>query len=113
MIFKKKSNGLNLKEQSMLYSFFAFLYVIAVSILMNNMEKIFVYDRSVLIPIAILLLLVLSVTIMVLFIFGKAIMLYLNGDKKEAMKLVIYNVIGLFIITFAYFALLIILNLFL
>ena len=107
---QKLSNGLKklkLREQAMINSFFAFLYIVLVAFFMSNASKMFGNDdKGIIAPIAVLLLLVLSVSVMGILIFGKAILMYLEGEKKDAVKLVIYNVICLFIITAIYFGVL-------
>jgi hypothetical protein len=98
---------LKLREQSMLYSFFAFAYIVLVAFFMSNASKLFGNDdKGIIAPIGVLLLLVLSVAVMGMLIFGKAIFIYLEGEKKDAVKLVIYNIICLFLMTLFYFGVL-------
>ncbi len=98
---------LNLREQAMMYSLFAFLYIVFIVFFMSNGAKIFGNDDGgILAPIGILLLLVLSVSIMGMLIFGKPVLMFLNGERKEAVKLVIYTVISLFTIMVLYFGVL-------
>jgi len=94
-------------KQSILYSVSAFAYIVLVALFMSNASKLFGDDdRGIVAPIAILLLLVLSVSVMGILMFGKAVLMYLNNEKKDAIKLVIYNITGLFIITIVYFGIL-------
>lgn len=44
-------------------------------------------DNTVFIPIVMLLLLVFSVALMAILIFGRPVILYLDGNKKEALSL--------------------------
>lgn len=84
----------------------AVLYVLLVSIFMTQAEKIFGPEDTILSPVVFLLLLVFSVSIMGLTIFGRSIMWYLDGQKKEAVKLLFYKLAYLFVFTFlAIFAL--------
>jgi len=100
-----------LREQALIQSFSAFVYIIIISLFMSNGEKIFGGgDDNILIPIAILLLLVLSVSVMGLLIFGKSILMYLEGEKKDAIKLTIYTITSLFVITAVYLGILIIIR---
>lgn len=55
--------------------------------------------KNFFIPIFMLLLLVLSVAVMGVLIFGKPLMLYLDGAKKEGVKLLLYTIGFLFIMT--------------
>lgn len=50
------------------------------------------HDAGIFAPIVILLLLVFSVALMGLLVFGKPIFLYLDGQKKEAVSLVFFTV---------------------
>lgn len=94
-------------EQSVFYSICAFIYIILVSLVMTNGDKLFSNDdKGIIAPVGVLLLLVLSVAVMGMLIFGKAILMYLDGEKKDAVKLVVYNIIHLFIITVIYFGIL-------
>lgn len=94
-------------KQSIFHSLSAFSYIILVVLLISNGNKLFgIDDNGILAPVGILLLLVLSVAIMGMLIFGKAILMYLDNEKKDAIKLVIYNITGLFIITIVYFGIL-------
>ena len=100
-----------LRQQALIYSFFAFLYIVLVSLLMTNGEKLF-GNNNILAPVGVLLLFVLSAIIMASLIFGKAIIMYLNGDKKDSIKLVIYNIICLFIHIVIHYVLIICYNAF-
>lgn len=98
-------------KQSVLHSLSAFSYIILVVLMMSNGNKLFgIDDNGILAPVGILLLLVLSVTIMGMLIFGKAILMYFDNNKKDAIKLVIYNIICLFIIAVLYFGMLFLLK---
>lgn len=77
----KKSN---FYLKSFLCALGVFIYVGAVAFFMFNGEHIFGKDSSFVIPLFMLLLLVISVSIMGLLIFGNPIRLYLDGHKKEA-----------------------------
>ncbi len=98
---------LKLTELALVNSFSALAYISLVAFFMSNASKLFGGDdKGIIAPIAMLLLLVLSVSVMGILIFGKAILMYLNNDKKDAIKLLIYNIICLFIITMVYFGIL-------
>jgi hypothetical protein len=59
--------------------------------------------ETVLIPIAMLLLLVLSASITSLLVLGRPILWYLDGEKKEAVSLLIATLGFLFLITLVAF----------
>lgn len=63
-------------------------------------------SNIVLIPIAMLLLFVFSAALTGFLVFGKPVMLYLDGKKKEAISLIGYTLIFLFVITVIIFILL-------
>jgi hypothetical protein len=75
----------------------AVLYVLFVSLFMTQAEKIFGPEDTMLSPVVFLLLLVLSVAMMGMTIFGRSIMWYLDGQKKEAVKLLFYKLAYLFV----------------
>jgi hypothetical protein len=95
-------NNVKLLKQGILNSVIAVVYISCIASLLNNGEKVFGDGKSVLIPIFMLSLLVLSAAIMGLLIFGRPVMLYLDGLKKEAVKLLFYTIGGLFLITLVF-----------
>jgi len=77
----KKSN---FYLKSFLCALGVFIYIGAVALLMFNGEQVFGKGSSFVIPLFMLLLLVISVSIMGILIFGNPIRLYIDGHKKEA-----------------------------
>ncbi|MFA5126824.1 MAG: hypothetical protein WC465_02360 [Patescibacteria group bacterium] len=76
----------------------AIIYVGLVVGLMNNSEKIFDQHSDVWAGVAMLLLLVFSVAVMGLTIFGRSIIWYVDGQKKEALRLIFCKLAFLLII---------------
>ena len=75
------------------------IYIIAVTTFLNNAQRIFgKEDNSFFIPIIMMLLFVLSAPITGSFVLGKPIMLYLDGQKKEGVTLLLYTAFGLAVI---------------
>ena len=75
------------------------IYVFLVSLFMNNAEKIFgAKDNEFLAPVIFILLFVLSALTTGFLILGKPLMLYLDGAKKEAVKLLFYTGSSIFVI---------------
>jgi len=72
---------------SLVHAIVASLYVATVSLLMSNSEKLFRNNNNVFNGMAMLLLLVISATIMGWLVLGKPLLMYLDGSKKEALKL--------------------------
>ncbi len=81
------------------------LYVTLVSSLLFNAPKIFGSNSkdTVLIPIAMLLLFVVSASITGLLVLGRPAMWYVDGKKKEAISLLMATVGFLTLITFIAF----------
>ena len=64
-----------------------FVYVFLVSLFMNNAAAVFGTDKSVWQPVAFLMLFVVSAAITGYIVLGKSVMLFLDGAKKEGVKL--------------------------
>ncbi len=87
---------MSLKKHPLLSSFFAtallLIYVLCVSYLMQNGEKLFGNQPDdIMAPIIILLLLVFSALICGILLLGGPIYLYFEGDKKTAIKMLFTN----------------------
>jgi hypothetical protein len=67
------------------------VYVSAVSVIMQNGEKIFSNINEFVGPVAFLILFVLSAAVTGGLVLGKPVMLYLSDQKNEAVKLFIYT----------------------
>lgn len=77
----------------------AVVYIIAVVAFLNNTQRIFGKgEDSFFVPVIMLMLFVLSALITGLIILGKPIMLYFDGWKKEAIKLLVYTIISLVVL---------------
>ena len=75
------------------------LYVVAVSLFLNwgGTQKIGqVKGNFFLVPISFLMLFVFSAAFTGYFVFGKSILMYIDGKKKEAISVVTYTLIFLF-----------------
>lgn len=67
------------------------VYIFLVSLIVNNGEKIFGKMASPIAPVAFLLLFVFSALMTGGLILGRPIILYLDGQKKEGLKLLFYT----------------------
>ena len=76
-----------------------FIYTSGVAWFFFNGKNLFGENNSFWQPLSMLLLLVVSAATTGLLVFGKPIFLYLDGLKKEAVKLLMCTVISLFLIT--------------
>lgn len=84
---------------AVIHSLCVFVYSSLVILLMMNGEKIFGNGNNFSGGIAILMLFVLSAVVVGSLILVKPLMLYLDGLKKEAVKLLVYTIAALFVIT--------------
>jgi hypothetical protein len=80
-----------LLPQGLINALSTFIYTGAVAWLMFNGEQFFGKATSFVMPLALLLLFVVSAAVTGLLMVGKPILLYLDGAKKEAVKLLFYT----------------------
>ena len=92
---------------SLLHSLITVIYIFGVACLMNSGEKLFGQIDSILGVVAFLLLFTLSVAIVGLLILGKPVKLYLDKDKKEALKFLFWTLAWLILIAIIIFVVLI------
>lgn len=86
------------------------LYIALVASFLFHIPQIFEgsdTEKTVLIPIAMLLLFVFSATVTSSLVLGRPILWYMDGKKKEAVTLFTSTVAGLFIIMTAAFSILV------
>ncbi|PIR97570.1 MAG: hypothetical protein COT91_00640 [Candidatus Doudnabacteria bacterium CG10_big_fil_rev_8_21_14_0_10_41_10] len=77
---------------SFIHSLGVFIYVGLVTLVMGNAESIFGEMDNYFGPMLFLMLLVLSATIVGLLVFLKPVIMYLDGQKKDALKLLLSTV---------------------
>lgn len=78
------------------------IYVLGVSWIMTDGDRIFGpvdTGRNIFGPTIVLMLLVLSVAVVGTLIFGRPILLYLDGKKKEGVKILIMTLFAMFLLT--------------
>jgi hypothetical protein len=86
-------NNKKLIVSGLIHSLGVLVYVGAVAWLMFNGSKIFgQQDDNFLMPVAMLLLLITSATITGSLVLGKPVILFLGGQKSEAIKLLGYTI---------------------
>jgi heme O synthase-like polyprenyltransferase len=76
-------------------------YIALVAFLMTHAEGLMGPDKSILNPIVLLLLFVVSAAVTSALVLGKPTLLYLDGKKKEAVELFGFTVGWLVILFFA------------
>lgn len=92
---------------SFICAVFTTFYIVVVALIIQNGEKIFGKMNNFFGPVAFLLLFVLSAAITGALVVGRPVLLYLEGKKTEAVKLFLYTVSWLLIITLIIFAIMI------
>ena len=83
------------------------IYIILIVSFMYSLQSIAPKEDIILVPIAMLLLFVFSAALTGVLVFGKPILWYIDGKKKEAISLMGYTLGILLIITLLVFILLI------
>lgn len=76
---------------ALINSFGTALYVAMIASLMSSMEGGFFPEKTILAPIAMLMLFVFSAAFTGFLVFGKPIMWYIDGKKKDAIALLSYT----------------------
>jgi len=99
-------NNLDLIKKSLINASLAALYILTVSFVMSNNQKIFINSPEILIGMAMLLLFVISATVMGFLVLGKPLLMYLDGAKKEALKLFYLTITWLALIAVTIFSIL-------
>ena len=102
-----KAKPINWGMQAFLHSLGVIAYIVFIAFLIINGQALFgSLNNSILGPIAILMLYTLSAAIMGLLVFGRPVMFYMDGKKKEAMEFVAATVGFMFIEALVLFILL-------
>ena len=97
---------MNILKNAFLNSFGATAYIAAIASFLFYGLKNLGPDDTLLAPIMMLMLLVLSVAVMGVLIFGRPILWYLDGNKKEAVSLLVSTLLIFFLIALVVFLLL-------
>ena len=90
---------LKLIKYALASSLCTFVYIMLVVLVMNNGEHIFGKMKSIWGPIAFLLLFVTSASVTGGLVLGRPVYLFLSGQKVEAVKLFLYTVGCLLVLT--------------
>ena len=97
-------------KKSLINSTLAALYVFVLAFLMSNNKTISKGAPEFLIGVGMLLVFVISATVMGYLVLGKPILMYLDGAKKEAVKLFYLTVTWLILIAIIIFSCLVIIK---
>ncbi len=79
-------------SHSLLHSLGVVVYISLVAMLMNNGSRLFGETDTLLTAISMLMLFTISAAIVGLLVFGRPVMWYLNGLKKEAVQFTLYTI---------------------
>lgn len=104
-------NKNNIIKHALANSLLTAFYVTLVVTFLNYAKTLFGDNEGPLIPMAMLMLLVFSASLCGFLVFGRPILWYLDGKKKEALSLFAYTVSILFVVTLAVFTTLYFVNL--
>ena len=85
------------------HSALVLLYVSFVAFVMNHGNKWFGKKDTAWTPVAVLMLFVLSAAITGTLVLGRPVLMYLDGQKKEALKFFGYTIAWLFVLTIVAF----------
>jgi hypothetical protein len=97
--------------RAVLHSLGMFIYILFLAIFMNKASDWFGQDdRGVVAPIIFLLIFVFSALITGGLVLAKPVMLYIDGQKKEGIKLLVYTGLAIFILILLTLLVLFILN---
>ena len=95
----------SLINRAILDSLGVLAYISLISLFMNNAERIFgSTDKKIISPIVFLMLFVFSALVTSGLVLGKPMLLYLDGSKKEGVRLFIYTGLSLFVLLLIVFA---------
>ena len=86
----------------------AFVYVTVVGLFVSHASVIFGPKDTAITPVAVLMLLVFSASLMAVLIFGQPVMWYIDGRKKDALYLLGYTMASLLVLTLVTFVTLLI-----
>lgn len=89
-------NNKKLVWLSVLNSFGVLAYVSLLVAFMSNSQRIFGKDDNAMIGVVMLLIFIFSALVTGSLVLGRPILLYLDGKKSEALKLLFYTMAGLF-----------------
>ncbi|MGV8131829.1 MAG: hypothetical protein ACP5N7_07055 [Candidatus Pacearchaeota archaeon] len=91
-------------KRAFVNAFCTLLYIILLVVFMFSLQRYSgVPENEIIIPISMLLLFVCSAAITGGLVFGKPVMLYIDGRKKEAVSLLLHTIGMLVLITIVFF----------
>lgn len=92
-------NNKQLIKRAIIDSLGTVAYIFLISLFLNNASKLFgEADNKFLFPVVFLLIFILSALLTGFLILGKPLMLYIDKEKKQSLKLLFYTGVSLFAI---------------
>jgi hypothetical protein len=98
-------NNQKLLMHSFGHALLVVIYTSGVAWIMFNGQRLFGQKDTILTPVAVLLLFVVSATIVGALVLGRPVLLYMDGKKSEALKMFAYTLGWLFLATILFLAL--------
>lgn len=99
--------NLQLFKRGIIHSFGVFVYIFLVVSFMNQASTWFGEDdREIITPIAMIMLFLFSALVTGSLVLAKPILLYIDGFKKEALRLFFFTGLGLFVLMIIIFLIL-------
>jgi len=98
-LYNEHMSKRSIMGKALLHALGGSVYVALVALLMSHGDEIFGKADNALSAVAFLLLFVVSAAVMGIIVFGKPLMWYLDGEKKNAVTLALSTVGWLFVIT--------------
>ena len=87
-----------LVNYAIIHSLGVLAYVSLVVIFMNNAQRLFGKNDNAMTGVVALMIFILSALVTGSLVLGRPIMLYLDGKKSEAVKLLFYTMASLFVL---------------
>lgn len=103
---KIEKDKMNLFKRAIINSFGTTVYIAIVSLVMSNGNRIFGQGDNIFTGVGILLLFTLSALVVGSLVLAKPIMLYIDGSKKESVKLLTQEISILAVFTIIYLVIL-------
>lgn len=110
MLAYNSSVDMKILKRALVNALLAFVYVTAVGLFMSHASVIFGPRDTALTPVAVLMLLVFSASLMGILVFGRPAMWYIDGKKKAALNLLGYTMAALLILLVLTFTALLVLR---
>ena len=100
----------NLQIRALFHALGIGVYIAVIAFVLQNGERVFGKMNNFFGPLSFLLLFVISAVVTSALVLGKPILMYLDNQKKEALKLFFYTITYLLAITIIIFVLQIVLK---